>query len=530
MDAANSSVSAPFELISTDSHSLLPFRLHAVHVQAKSFVAVLAATPPASLMGASSSSSKSLEAPRRFQIVLVRFPRTSILHDTSPLQQILSVTGSDLPSYIAFTSDRCCIGSACLYRLSTEGLTADLHDAPKMRAPEIDVEDSVGIPQANISAMANPSVPSECPPPPYSWNQTSDSVTVVFPLPSTTSVKDIRIVFRPTAVSLALTAPSGPSAEKSAEIPLPKLLQAKLWDEIDAGISTWTWERTGAHNQKYGILSLHLEKRNEDTRWPHVFKQDANIELDKAYLEVEETLDRSELLKITEALEKFTQNAGADRTDGIAGFEQRSSLLGEELDMDVDASEGSEGKGILFTWVEGINTDSPALVDTSKAEMTELVSLPISSFSASANVITKHDVDGLLFSPPVQHAIDGSAWKHTSTYPALAFVLASKRDVVQVYHYEDRLCIGLEAGSPLGSTGANARGAYSSMRTGRMNAYLYYPPPPGSKAMTAKQKVVGLADPGAGAVLGAIAIDKPGDKVNIAILCENLLVMLRDVL
>jgi hypothetical protein len=192
-------------------------------------------------------------------------------------------------------------------------------------------------------------------------------------------------------------------------------------------------------------------------------------------------------------------------------------------------SEIHEGRGVQFTWIDDV-AGSPTL-STTQPEMAEIVSLPLAqAFEEGTDgdntIAIKHDVDGLLFAPPSDQSESG--WTHISTFPALAFVLASKRDVVHVYHSSDKLCVALESGSPVGSQNTNASSSYGSMQTAKMNAYLYYPPPPGSKAKTAKQKVISLADPSAGAILGAASVRRSERSLDIAVLCERELVVIKD--
>ena len=529
MDTRQGIITASHQLLSSDTKSPLSFRLHAVNAHDNSSLAILSG---AMLNDTGQGRKKSAESRKIFQVMLVRFSHIGISNQALPLQKLVQLSGSDLPSYVAFLGERCCIGSTCIYKTSSQLGSADQPIAMQTESFGDSSDEIVGIPQAFGAADEAAYVSVDPPPPPYSWNQSSDSVAVVFPLPCTVKVKDINIIFRPSSLSLTVASAST-SLPGSLALPLPRLLQAKLWDDIDAGISTWTWEVSGGEKEEFGTLSIYLEKRNENTRWPLVFKADDNEELDQAFINVEETLDRSELLKITEALEKYTQDVPAHKTSQGTDIEQRSSLLGDEIDLDVDASEACEGNGILFTWINDVSSPSPTLLDTSKNEMTSVISLPIpsspsNSLNPSTSLILKHDVDGLLFEPPSESQ-SISTWSHISTYPALSFVMASKRDVVHIYHYCDRICIGLEAGSPVGSRHSNANAAYASLRTGRMNAYLYYPPPPGSKRQTAKQRVLGVAEPSAGAVLGAIVVET-GRNVNIVVLCEKQLILLKDVL
>lgn len=517
MDAKDKAIQASHDFVS-DTGSLIPFRLHCARLHQDAVIAIVSSSVPTSDM--SFSSARISEKAKEFQVDVLRIPLASKLKETdsTPLQSALSLRGSDLPLYAGFVGERCCLGSTTQYRLAS---TASLPTNGNSLSSDIKSEsEAVSVPRSGEEPSVIPTSLDNRPPP-YSWNQQSDSVTIVFPLPSHISAKDIKIVFRPNIVSMVV------SSDKTKEGDLPKLLSAKLWGDIDAGISTWTWEKVGGSEGKYGLLSLHLEKKHEDTRWPHVFKQDGNPELEKRYLNVEETLDRSELAKITEALDKFTRDAA---NGGMAGIQQRSSLLGDEMDEEVDMSELHEGRGVQFTWIDNVN-ETPSLASGTHAEMAEVVSLPLPRAQVGPDdpdytIVIKHDVDGLLFTP--SSVPSESSWTHTSTFPALAFVLASKRDVVQVYHSSDQLCVALESGSPVGSQNTNASSSYSSLQTAKMNAYLYYPPPPGSKAKTAKQKVLSLADPSAGAVLGAVSIKRSEKGLDIAVLCERELAVIKD--
>lgn len=547
VDASLREITATHELLhssSNDGSPLLPFQLLSVLLQGDATTAVISYTTRSTL---SAGGGRRAEEQSTYHVALVRFALRHISPEAQLLQQLVTLSGADIPSYAAFMGSRCCIGGPCVYTAGTSSQTLALESSPtatsSMNEPAAD--EIVDIPRAGANAFDVTAADTAEPamPPPFSWTQETDSVTIVFPLPSAISAKDIKVVYTPSFVSLSVSSANLPTESAGMRsLPLPELAKAQFWDYIDAGTSTWTWERTGGDKGRFGVLALHLEKRHEGTRWPSAFKADAGAEtgpnrLDARYLDVEETLDRTELLKITEAMEKFTSDiatGGEGGQGGLAGMEQRSSLLGEEFDMDVDADERASGKGIVFTWLEAVDTDSPAPRYNNRAETADLVTMPLPVTTSASqgeahleSVSIRNDVDALLFTPPSPGA---ESWTHASTFPALTFVLASKRDVVQVYHYHDRLCIGLEAGSPAASQGSEAQAPYSTMRTSKMNAYLYYPPPPGSKAKTAKQRVIGLADPVGGAVLGAIGIERSGGVLDIAVLCEREVVILRNVL
>lgn len=508
VDADKKIILTTHELLEENSNALLPFLLHSATVSGTHGHAILSGSIP--------STSK---ASRPFRVDVVRFSTARDAEDSSSLTRVTRLRGADLPTYAAFSGDKAIIGSSSKYYPATEPVAQEDANTssgqPSEKPYEPTPNEIVGVPRRGQESQ---SLAADAPPP-YSWNQTSDSLTIVFPLPTTVNVKDIKVVFRPKAVSLMIAGAS----EVQHSLPLPKLDTAKLWDEIDAGVSTWTWEKTGGDKGKFGILALHLEKKHEDTRWVHVFQQDDNPHLEKSYFEVDETLDRSELARITEAMEKFTHDLASSAAEGKSNFDQRSSLLGEELDMEVDAPDVSSGKGVVFTWIDDISGSDPLLKTDSDDEVVEYISTALhTSAVAAPSIIVKHDVDGLLFEPPSD---SGQHWSHVSTYPALAFVLASKRDVVHTYHYSSKLAIGLEMGTAAGTQQTQT----SSLAASKMNAYLYFPPPPGSKAKTAQQKVIKLGEASAGAVLGAIAVENNGN-LDVAVLCERELIVLKNVL
>ena len=504
VDAVQKGIIANHELLD-DSGALLPFCLHAVSLQNDNCLCIVSA--------ASTAPSTKGKDKASYQVMLVKI-RLETSSGTQRLIPSVTLRGSDIPQYAFFRRDRCYVGATCRYRAKSN-TSATVAEVVQPTTMDADAE-IVDIPRAGQTSGP---LENQNPPPPYSWTQDTDTVTLVFPLPSNTSAKNVKVVFIPTAISLDVLS----SAEDTSSI--PRLSSIKLWDTIDAYTSTWTWEKAGGDQGKYGVLALHLEKKHEGTRWTSAFKpaSDGNAGVDARYLHVEETLDRSQLLQITEALEKYTSDQTSGAGSGMADFEQRSSLLGEEFDADVDGDERQSGKSLVFTVIEDIAAEAPE-ASSDKAEAADLLSVPFPADDADQGIVIKHDVDGLYF-----QLDDAENWKHASTYPALGFVLASKRDVVQIYHYKDKLCIGLETGSPVGMQGSQAGRSYSSMQSSKMNAYLYFPPPPGSKAKSAKQKVVGLADSNAGAVLGALAFER-GDMLDIAVLCERELVVLQDVL
>lgn len=134
----------------------------------------------------------------------------------------------------------------------------------------------------------------------------------------------------------------------------------------------------------------------------------------------------------------------------------------------------------------------------------------LSTAFTDASVIVKSHLDGLLFAP----ASDG--WTHNATNPALAFVLASKRDTQYVRHIatpRGAVVCAFESSQPDGTGG---------------NVYVYWPVEETgqrtkngkSAATVAKQAVGKFVPPGVGALLGVADVVVDGHTVVVG-LCER---------
>lgn len=341
-------------------------------------------------------------------------------------------------------------------------------------------------------------------PPPYSWMQTSDEVTVAFPLPSSTEKSQIRVLFTSKAFSLHVQGISAFSSG-SVPIPVPHYSQRALWDGIQPSTSFWTWDKEGEH--AYGLLTLHLDKQHEGTRWTHVLAEDLSSASSND-VEVPETLDPSELYMIRENLEKYTAalQSGEDMS-GLGLGRGAPSLAQGEMDEEVDASVGQFS---VLTWVsEDGSTPSWALkLDSSLTLLsTDLPGpFPFTSF------VIKNGLDGTVFTLD-DPGTDGDppTWIHTSTFSALSFVLASKRDTRFTYHVAGSTVLAFESG---------ARGLGA-------NVYIYRGGDP--KQMWAKQSIVQVTDGSGGALLGVGALPTSSGSLNIVCLCEGEIVVIHEV-
>jgi len=468
------------------SSSPIPFRLHTALSADGQAVAVLSfkcltESPP----DASSSRKTTLV---EFDIVAVRIPLQAA--DSSdaitPLEVLWHRRGSRVPFYTAYDKHRrvLVLAGGSPYRQIGQP-TTERHDPSS--------DEFAPIPRADDGTPAPASPPK---PPPYAWTQDSEEITVAFPFPSSTPKANITVLFSPQTLTLLVQ-----GCHDSA----PRYAAARLWGGIAPSSSFWTWDAHGA--QTYGLLTLHLEKQHAGTRWPHLFDTNDN---DKNEPEVPETLDPSELHAISESLEKYTaalqERAGAGGTGGGA----MPSLADGEVDQDVDAAVGTE---TCITWVAAADGDAdPAWAREDWDVPFTALSAPLPGIGNEISMVVKHTIDGLLFVLSDEDKASGTpVWTHSSTFSALAFVLASKRDTRFTYHVPSKAVLAFESGGP----------EYGG------NLYIYRDAKP--KRNLAKQAILKLAGHTSGSLLGVGAI-RNGGEVVILCLCERELLVLRNVL
>lgn len=340
-------------------------------------------------------------------------------------------------------------------------------------------------------------------PPPYSWTQTSDSVTIAFPLPSSTPKSQILVSFTSTSLSLDV------KHDITTSLPMPAYNAKALWDGISPSTSYWTWDREAAHT--FGLLSIHLDKKHEGTKWMQVFAKSAEVvgtEFHPEDAEVPETIDPSELYKIRESLEKYTAALkDGDDASGLGLGKGLPSLAENEMDEEID---NSVGRTAYVTWV-GPDGQLPAWSKSTATVPIQLLSIPLpgtATFSPPS-VIIKNNVDGTEFSLPKELSSPEVPliWAHTSTFSALAFVLASKRDTRFIYHTAN--------GVFAFENGTRDRGG---------NVYIYRSCPVTEN--WAKQAILKVADGEGGNLLGAGAVTVAGQTLIVG-LTETELVLIR---
>ncbi|KAF9646037.1 hypothetical protein BDM02DRAFT_3189162 [Thelephora ganbajun] len=489
-----------YELRPASASQSLPFRIHTTGQTSPDSVTLV--------LSSRSYAVKPQEDPKQrphieFDLWGVEIPLTFAENDEiQTLNCLWHRTGREVPVYSIFhdSPPSFHIFGGSLYTEPEKSTIQPYTPAPDDIAP---------IPRAgeNLDAETIPK------PPPYSWTQTSDSVTMAFPLPSTTPKSAIKVTFTPKTLNLFI---SGASSESdSSPIPLPRYIAKSFWDGIQTSTSFWTWDKTG--EKSFGILTLHLDKQHEGTRWSQVFAPH-QTPLGESELEVTETLDPSELYSIREALEKYTSSLSEDGS-GL-GLGQGVPSLGKgEIDEELDSSVGRE---VFLTRIP-ISTpqvqNGKDLMDRSPSVTLLSTPLPGSTKPGdSPTLISKSDIDGLYHTlTPIKTPDEGddSTWTHTSTFPALSFVLASKQDVRFTHHISDRLVLAFESGS---------RGL-------GFNIYIYQATPTRS-AQWAKQSVVRVGDAETGPLLGVGALTlevEGGKKVVMLCLCENEVVVVQDI-
>ncbi|KZT19450.1 hypothetical protein NEOLEDRAFT_1234336 [Neolentinus lepideus HHB14362 ss-1] len=335
--------------------------------------------------------------------------------------------------------------------------------------------------------------------PPYSWTQMPDTISLAFPLPTSTSTSAIKVAFSPR--SLSILTPSIRYAAKT------------LWGPINPTQSLWTFDREADVRGEWGLLTVHLDKRDVGTRWPQVFQEDG----------VPETLDPSELAGILEAMEKFTTTAEETQKDQSQDSLGRGvpSLARDEYDEEVDESVGRVGR---VTWVDarGDADGDAAWAEPEwwakrgkdREEVVGLLSTPLPGLEGEASLIVKEHLDGVVFTLPSRCSNEAQwKWANTGTFPALSFVLASKRDTRFTYHTnsQPKLVMAFESGS----------------QTFGGNVYLYREPT--DKEKWGVQSVLKVGGGQAGAVLGVGTV-RVGPRKVVVCLCEGEIVVLKDVL
>ncbi|KAF8501005.1 hypothetical protein F5888DRAFT_1877770 [Russula emetica] len=483
------------------SSSPIPFRLHVALSADSQAIAVLSFKH---LKEASPGASSGRKAPPvEFDVVAIRVPLQAAddSNVTSPLDILWHRRGANVPLYTTYDRRRSAFilvgGSPYRYIGQPAGECLEPSTDEFAPMPRASANDAVPVP---VPTSTSPSKP-----PPYAWTQDSEEVTVALPYPSNTPKAHINVLF--SSQTLTVLVQGNDDARRYAA--------ARLWGGIAPSSSFWTWDAHGA--QSYGLLTLHLEKQHAGTRWPHLFddsvtatttSSSSSEQMVSPPEQVPETLDPSELYAIRENLEKYT--AALQESGSVSGGAMRSSSLTDgEMDEEVDASVGTQ---TCITWVAAADGSDPAFAHVDWDVPFTVLSTPLPGISDAITLVVKHTIDGLSFALSDEDAANETpTWTHLSTFSALAFVLASKRDTRFTYHVPSKAVLAFESG------GIEYGG----------NLYIYRGAKP--KSNLAKQAILKLTGSTSGSLLGVGAIRKDEESI-ILCLCEKELLILRNML
>ncbi|KAI9223360.1 hypothetical protein BC828DRAFT_396073 [Blastocladiella britannica] len=240
----------------------------------------------------------------------------------------------------------------------------------------------------------------------WAWQQTTTDLTITVRLAAAISPRAVKCVIR--AATLALSVTGLDSAGAAATAVFPSGI-AMLWADVVPDESVWTLEDAGT------VLVVHLEKRDHGTRWPQL-RANAATPL--------ETVDDADLREMRARLEKYHDQPGD--TDQVATAVPRPQAPGIAVGgaladvEDVDVAAESVSLSVAEVRHAGRSVRAATCA-----------SLAVQCALWPAGVACKYDVDAVLLTPSATYVDDASSSPlliHTGTAPALAYVLASKRD------------------------------------------------------------------------------------------------------
>lgn len=442
-----------------------------------------------------------------------------------------SLTGGDLPYWCGWWQEGWIVLSGEEYRdaesIAAAGSSAATPTSSRagVGADETPVDAQSEVPAATVTDAEDRDWP-------FSWRQTSETISMTFAFPTETNRSDLVISLKPDSFSLSVGNDKAASASALADF--LRKPNRMWWSAIDDESSTFTFDSAKS------LLELEIVKADDHSRWPSVFvpSGDDDDEDGEEEEEVPETLDAATLA----AVRATFSNIKTRETDEPEGQHPAiPALLREEMEIDMDDDEDfdqaegpygdSAGKVGRECFIGYIADGHPKWTKTTST----VVSLPIQAESSKqgSGIMVKSAVDGLLYSPEEGSDLIRNPWSHQSTSPALAFVLSSKRDLRLVRHLAPATTASPhDPASPpdakKAKTDAPAQttvlafdaGSYGGQAQG--NVYVYYPP---SSKTHASQGVVGVSGRERGALLGVGSVTV-GDKQVVLALCEKELVVL----
>ncbi|TPX51222.1 hypothetical protein SeMB42_g02001 [Synchytrium endobioticum] len=224
---------------------------------------------------------------------------------------------------------------------------------------------------------------AEKPPPSnYQWSQTSDELVITILLPFSIPPSQLVVNFTPSRVTIA-SRPPHPSPHV--------ILNKAFFDTVLPSESVWTIESNK-------IITLNVAKNVSSStlvgsKWPQLFKSGDDGG-------VGESIDPSEALSISERLEAFT-------SDGIDGV-STSSILQNQIGEAPEPEDYETSRATIMRFAR----DALSAIQKCDTEGYEWISNSMNS------MLLKRDVDGVVFD---------TSFAHVATFPALAYISASKR-------------------------------------------------------------------------------------------------------
>ncbi|ORZ20761.1 hypothetical protein BCR42DRAFT_213007 [Absidia repens] len=310
--------------------------------------------------------------------------------------------GLEVPVYCTITADgeRCIYGSESRYthlksHLEKEGdgdISTGLMDTDTIATTGEETED------APVQLAASQ----------YQWTQEGSELIIQFELPAGTTASAISCKFTHEHLVLIVRA-------QEVEFSFP---YRKWWTSIIPDESTWTIDASG-------LLSLHITKQDQRSRWPHVFEKDDGVL---------ETVDKEKLQEIAKQLEKFT----SDPSVASGPFMQQHPAA---TDMDEDVDE--RGQPITFEVFDTTGTCIQEITSAGQEWLSNSFENPSAHHqhhyqgTLPPSIVCKMDVDGLVYNWSTtneKNQLPLLALEHIATFDAFAFVQASKRDTRFVRH------------------------------------------------------------------------------------------------
>lgn len=304
--------------------------------------------------------------------------------------------GLEVPVYCTITADgnQCIYGSESRYTHLKSHMVKDSDGDLAV----VDMETDVGDQSDNVPVQMAASQ--------YQWTQEGSEIIMQFELPAGTPASAISCKFTHEHLVLIVRA-------QEAEFSFP---YRKWWTTIIPDESTWTIEPTG-------LLSLHITKQDERSRWPHVFEKDDGVL---------ETMDKEKLQEIAKQLEKFTSDPSVD-----SGPFMQQHPAATDMDEDVD----ERGQPITFEIFDTTGACIEEITSTGQEWLSNSFENPSTHHlhhyqgSLPPSIVCKSDVDGLVYSwSTTNEKNQPLTLEHTATFDAFAFVQASKRDTRFVRH------------------------------------------------------------------------------------------------